>query len=41
LQKAKVKLSEELEKNDKAGQKLLIDSSACNKVKEDCTLKLE
>jgi hypothetical protein len=36
LTKAKVKLNEELQKNDQAGQKLLADMQACTKVKEDC-----
>ena len=41
LDQAKKKLHEELLKNEEAGNKLLVDSQACQKVKEECTAKLE
>ena len=41
LDQAKKKLHEELLKNEEAGNKLLVDSQACQKVKEECTTKLE
>lgn len=41
LNSAKVKLQEEIEKNDVAGNKLLLDSQACAKVKEECQKNLE
>ena len=41
LDQTKKKLHEELLKNEEAGNKLLVDSQACQKVKEECTAKLE
>ena len=41
LKSSKQKLQEEIEKNDIAGNKLLLDSQACQKVKEECQKNLE
>ena len=41
LNNAKQKLQEEIAKNEVAGQKLLVDSQACQKIKEECQKALE
>ena len=41
LELQKKKLSEETAKNDIAGKKLLEDVASCQKVKEECTAKLD
>ena len=41
LNASKLKLQEEIDKNDVAGNKLLVDSQACQKVKEECAKNLD